>query len=383
MIQYLEKYFEGINTEESKLLILFLVGAFLIGFLLALIIWGSRVAKLKRAKAASEASALEAQKELQSIQGQMDERDQLIDKMEKELNRSKERKSKDQEEVLRLSRSVENLQKENKRLKEDMESYTSTIHEMQEESTEIQNSMQSQAFMKDMQSFNSPFESATMNRLNVLEKRLSELVNQVDDGRVDSGAVQVNFEKDDEVLNSEHALNLVQAKLKDQTSLELDEGKDDLKLIEGIGPFLESKLNDIGFYTFDQLASLDEETGRALAISIGFLPDRVEKDQWIKQAIKFAKIKSENPEELSKIAEYPTDMMDLQIFPNIGAQEENILKLRGYNSWDDLALADFEDLKEILLPSVDEKYISTLSQQAQMAVEGKWEKLKAFQSFLS
>ena len=64
--------------------------------------------------------------------------------------------------------------------------------------------------------------------------------------------------------------------------------KDDLKLISGVGPAMEKKLNAAGVFHFwqiaglkkAQIAELDEEAG---------LGGRIERDEWVKQAKQLAK----------------------------------------------------------------------------------------------
>ena len=60
--------------------------------------------------------------------------------------------------------------------------------------------------------------------------------------------------------------------------------KDDLKKIEGIGPFIEMKLNDVGIYTYEQLSMIDEELIGLITDAIQFFPGRIEKDDWKGQA---------------------------------------------------------------------------------------------------
>ncbi|WP_103864230.1 hypothetical protein [Aquimarina sp. I32.4] len=60
--------------------------------------------------------------------------------------------------------------------------------------------------------------------------------------------------------------------------------KDDLKLISGIGPFIEEKLNSIGIYTFDQISKFNSEDIETVTTLIQFFPGRIERDQWTKQA---------------------------------------------------------------------------------------------------
>ncbi len=62
--------------------------------------------------------------------------------------------------------------------------------------------------------------------------------------------------------------------------------KDDLKLISGIGPFIEEKLNGIGIYTFDQVSRFTREDIETVTALIQFFPGRIERDNWTKQAKK-------------------------------------------------------------------------------------------------
>ncbi len=60
--------------------------------------------------------------------------------------------------------------------------------------------------------------------------------------------------------------------------------KDDLKLVKGIGPFIEVKLNSIGIYTFRQIAAFTEEDEDKVNEVIEFFPGRIRRDSWSKQA---------------------------------------------------------------------------------------------------
>lgn len=58
---------------------------------------------------------------------------------------------------------------------------------------------------------------------------------------------------------------------------------DDLKLLSGVGPVLEEKLNSAGVYRFEQIANWTEANARAFDELLS-LKGRVEKDGWIVQA---------------------------------------------------------------------------------------------------
>jgi len=65
--------------------------------------------------------------------------------------------------------------------------------------------------------------------------------------------------------------------------------KDDLKLIKGIGPFIEKKLNAISIYKFAQIAKFDEVTIEKVNNAIEFFPGRVKRDDWRGQATELIK----------------------------------------------------------------------------------------------
>lgn len=62
--------------------------------------------------------------------------------------------------------------------------------------------------------------------------------------------------------------------------------KDDLSRIRGIGPVLEKQLNDLGIYTFQQIADFNERQIDRIDAHIRF-PGRVLRERWIEQARQF------------------------------------------------------------------------------------------------
>ncbi len=66
---------------------------------------------------------------------------------------------------------------------------------------------------------------------------------------------------------------------------------DDLKLINGIGPVYEQKLNELGIYTFDQISKLKASDRDELAAIDGITRESIESQEWVKQAKAFLKDK--------------------------------------------------------------------------------------------
>lgn len=73
------------------------------------------------------------------------------------------------------------------------------------------------------------------------------------------------------------------------TALKAD--ADDLKQINGIGPVFEEKLNELGIYTFEQISKLKAADREALSAIEGITREKIESDEWVKQAKELLKNK--------------------------------------------------------------------------------------------
>lgn len=62
------------------------------------------------------------------------------------------------------------------------------------------------------------------------------------------------------------------------------EEKDNLQEIIGIGPYTETKLNDLGIYTYDQISKFSDEDIAVITDLIKFFPDRIKNDRWVAKA---------------------------------------------------------------------------------------------------
>ena len=90
--------------------------------------------------------------------------------------------------------------------------------------------------------------------------------------------------------DEEAALRRIKEKAKeinfDRIGFASEAEKDDLKIISGIGPFIEKKLNALGIYTFRQIANFTVEDREKVNDAIEFFPGRIMRDDWIGQAKK-------------------------------------------------------------------------------------------------
>lgn len=68
-----------------------------------------------------------------------------------------------------------------------------------------------------------------------------------------------------------------------------EEDKDDLKLVSGIGPFIEERLNALDIFTFKQISNFTSKDIDTVTEAIEFFPGRIERDHWVDQAKKMIK----------------------------------------------------------------------------------------------
>ncbi|MGB1217787.1 MAG: hypothetical protein ACPG5P_07910, partial [Saprospiraceae bacterium] len=76
----------------------------------------------------------------------------------------------------------------------------------------------------------------------------------------------------------------VKAALGTKIAVASEDEKDDLKLINGVGPFIEKKLNNLGIYTFEQISQFDDALSNTVTDAIEFFPGRIQRDDWVGQA---------------------------------------------------------------------------------------------------
>ncbi len=61
--------------------------------------------------------------------------------------------------------------------------------------------------------------------------------------------------------------------------------RDDLKVINGIGPVMEQTLNDLGIKTWEQIGAFSAEDIEKVSAAISTFPGRIDRDDWVGGAI--------------------------------------------------------------------------------------------------
>jgi len=110
------------------------------------------------------------------------------------------------------------------------------------------------------------------------KKRIDEVELRFNDE--ETSKVSNLFSVDKEVLDDDEMINKLSIKDIDINS----KRRDDLQLIKGIGPYIETEINALGIFTFVQIASLSADDIDLITEALQIFPGRIKRDKWILQA---------------------------------------------------------------------------------------------------
>ena len=181
---------------------------------------------------------------------------------------------------------------------------------------------------------------------------------------------------------------------------------DNLQIMEGVGPKIESLLKDAGYKDWASIANASESDLQKVLDDAGPRYRMHSPAAWSNQA-RFA-----SQGQWDKLVQYQKDMDgdtsepsskaqklyfkaigfaaakpdDLKVVEGVGPKIESLLKNAGIQNWSVLASTEVERLQNILTAAGDRYRLAdpgTWPKQAELARDGKWTELKEYQDFLS
>ncbi len=187
-------------------------------------------------------------------------------------------------------------------------------------------------------------------------------------------------------------------------------GKDNLQIIEGVGPKISKLLTNAGFGTWTAVAAasyddlkkvLDDAGPRYRIHDPKTWPKQAElaaKGEW-EELIQYQKFLDTGREDkgdfetpskveklIAKVMGFSNNPEDLKVIEGVGPKIEQLLKDAGIKTWSDVANASIEKLNEVLTNAGDRYRLAdptTWPKQADLAASGKWDELKEYQDYLS
>ena len=214
---------------------------------------------------------------------------------------------------------------------------------------------------------------------------------------IESATLDLSSSGDNDSTGDDLALGITASQSVDKFAI-LKE--DNLQLIEGIGPKMESILHENGIVSWSVLASKSHAELKAILDKYGDRYRIIDPSEWAAQAalasdrnwnglINFQKDDgSESKAEkifikLGILKAYKLN--DLKIVEGIGPKIETLLNNAGIDTWMKLSEAKVSDLQEILDQAGSRYSLAdpeTWPKQAEFAVKEQWDALEEYQDFL-
>ncbi|WP_020537253.1 helix-hairpin-helix domain-containing protein [Lewinella cohaerens] len=394
--QTLINYFTQIDSREGLFLWMCMLVAFLIGFIIAYLLRSGKVRRLKKELAEARQQLEANQTLLTSAQDQLKQRNAELQEESREKVDLMERvrgvdTQKDQQlqEVVMLNQRLEEIQAANRNYSLTIDDLNNQIAELKTQNAQLLETPQNFVDTKTTTVVPSQEVAELRERLNTFETSLSRLSGENQALRSDLAMLktQPTVETAVEAEDGELVLGNDKTVLYDKIIVS-DRDKDALTNIEGIGDFLEKKLNSIGVFSYEDIANwtpgrIDEVTGK-----IGYIPGRIEKDDWVGQAALLLQKELQTPAPTATAtaeAAKGKKATDLKIIEGIGPKIEEVLKDAGIEDWSALAAAEPGNLKDILEEAGDQYRMHnpyTWPLQARLAAAGRWDEFKTYQEEL-
>ncbi|MAT54741.1 MAG: hypothetical protein CMN32_09685 [Saprospirales bacterium] len=318
----MDNLFASLTHEDSIAFLISVFVSFLIGYVTAWLLYGSRVSKLKKKLKAVRDELSQAAAERDQLREELDLGKADMVRMERESEELAAYIRKLEEERSQWLKELKDAHQRAARAEEDARSYAGTIEDLNNQLLGLKTRMGNAAPVNGETDSTAARMAAleekitrllaekstakggpdpaefreTKKRLAAMEKRFSALMDENEALRrelAEAKGMQLKEEKQpvSESLSEVMGAAVQKAvagkgKSTSKTPKPKAPAKDDLTRIKGIGPGIEEKLNAMGIYNFEQISHFDEEDIERVSVALGSFKNRILRDDWVGQATK-------------------------------------------------------------------------------------------------
>jgi len=167
--------------------------------------------------------------------------------------------------------------------------------------------------------------------VNALKSLHAEAVRETDDMTLrNKRTEQLLYEKDEALVHIAQRKHLLDYK-SFGTATEAE--KDDLKMISGIGPFIEERLHALDIYTFRQISKFTAQDIDTINDAIEYFSGRIERDEWVAQARELVHYKDKRAELLKRIRERKDRIYYIRIGIAKKEEADDLTIISGIGGW--------------------------------------------------
>jgi len=183
--------------------------------------------------------------------------------------------------------------------------------------------------------------------VNTLKALHEEAVHKTDEMTLNQARTeQMLFEKDEALVLIAQRKHLLDYK-SFGTATEAE--KDDLKMISGIGPFIEERLHALDIYTFRQISKFTARDINTINDAIEYFSGRIERDEWVAQARELVISKDKRTERLKQLRERMARIDYNRIGIAKKEEADDLTSISGIGGWikEKLNILDIYTLRQI------------------------------------
>jgi len=159
----------------------------------------------------------------------------------------------------------------------------------------------------------------------------AEAVNETDDMALKNKRnEQLLYEKDEALVNITQRKHLLDY---NSFGIATEAEKDDLKMISGIGPFIEERLHAVDIYTFRQISKFTPQDISTINAAIEYFSGRIEKDEWVIQARELVRREDLMIELFKRISERRTKIYYNRIGTAKKEEADDLTIISGIGGW--------------------------------------------------
>jgi len=109
--------------------------------------------------------------------------------------------------------------------------------------------------------------------------------------------------------------------------------KDDLKMISGIGPFIERRLHALDIYTFRQISKFTAKDIETIGVAIIYFSGRIERDEWVAQAKELVNNADQKTAIFKRISERKSNIVYTRIGVAKKDEADDLTIISGIGGW--------------------------------------------------
>ena len=109
--------------------------------------------------------------------------------------------------------------------------------------------------------------------------------------------------------------------------------KDDLKMISGIGPFIEERLNALDIFTFRQISKFSDRDIDRINDALAYFSGRIERDEWVAQASELVHNKDIRTDLFKRISERKSNIYYNRIGTAKEEERDDLTVISGIGGW--------------------------------------------------